>query len=179
MNDRDLQQKRYIAAGIDIAVLIGIGIVFLVVGSIFGFAFSRASATSLIGVYLPRVVAFLGALVSLGYVLGRDVIAGDRSLGKQVQNLKVVTVAGAPITFMESARRNAIFGIGSGLHVISATLQLVPCLGDVVSCLLIPFYILGGLISLGAAIYELIQITQQPDGARYGDKMAGTRVVRG
>ena len=179
MTDRDLQQKRYLAAGIDIAVLLAIGIVFLIVGSILGFVFTRASGTSLIGVYLPRVIGFLGALVTLGYVLGRDVVAGSRSIGKQTQNLKVVTVTGTPIGFMESARRNAIFAIGSTLHVISATLQLVPCLGDAVNCLLVPLYILGGLISLGAGIYEILQITQQPDGSRYGDKMAGTRVVRG
>jgi uncharacterized RDD family membrane protein YckC len=179
MNDRDLQQKRYLAAGIDIAVLLAIGIVFLIVGAILGFVFTRATGTSLIGVYLPRVVGFLGALVSLGYVLGRDIVAGDRSIGKQTQNLKVVTAAGRPITFMESARRNAIFAIGSVLHVISATLQLVPCLGDAVSCLLVPFLILGGLISLAAGIYEILMITQDPNGIRYGDKMAGTRVVRG
>src|SRR5262245_64750095 len=125
MTDRDLQQKRYLAAGIDVAILLAIGIVFLIVGAILGFAFTRASGTSLIGVYLPRVIGFLGALVSLSYVLGRDVVGGDRSIGKQIQNLKVVTTAGRPIGFMESARRNAIFGIGSTLHVISATLQLV------------------------------------------------------
>jgi len=34
------------------------------------------------------------------------------------------------------------------------------------------------LIGLAAAIYELIQIAQKPDGVRYGDQMAGTRVVR-
>jgi uncharacterized RDD family membrane protein YckC len=179
MNDRDLQQKRYLAAGIDIAVLLAIGIVFLIVGSILGFVFTRASGTSLVGVYLPRVIGFLGALVSLGYVLGRDIVAGDRSIGKQTQNLKVVTAAGRSISFLDSARRNAIFAIGSALHVISATLQLVPCLGDVVNCLLVPLYILGGLISLAAGIYEILQMTQDPNGIRYGDKMAGTRVVRG
>ena len=179
MTDRDLQQKRYLAAGIDIAVLLGVVILFIVVASILGFAFSRAGGTSLIGVYLSKVIFFLGALVSLGYVLGRDVVAGSRSIGKQTQNLKVVVLAGAPIGFMESARRNAIFAIGSALHVISATLGLVPCLGAVVNCLLMPLYILGALISLGAGVYEILQITQQPDGARYGDKMAGTRVVRG
>jgi len=178
MTDRDLQQKRIIAAAIDIVVAIGIGLVFGVVGMVAGFAFTRATSSSMVGVYLPRVVGFLGALVSLAYVLGRDVLAGDRSLGKQVQNLRVVTVTGAPIGIMESARRNAIFAIGSALGVISATLQLIPCLGDAVTCLLMPVWILGGLVSLGAAIYELIQITQQPDGVRYGDKMAGTRVVR-
>jgi len=178
MTDRDLQQKRIIAAAIDIVVAIGIGLVFGVVGMVAGFAFTRATSSSMVGVYLPRVVSFLGALVSLAYILGRDVLAGDRSLGKQVQNLRVVTVTGAPIGIMESARRNAIFAIGSALGVISATLQLIPCLGDAVTCLLMPVWILGGLVSLGAAIYELIQITQQPDGVRYGDKMAGTRVVR-
>ncbi|HEV7499992.1 MAG TPA: RDD family protein [Vicinamibacteria bacterium] len=178
MTDRDLQQKRYIAAAIDIAVAIGIGLAFGIVSVIAGFVFGRATSSSMIGVYLPRVVSFVGSLVGLGYVLGRDVVTGDRSLGKQLQGIRVVTVAGLPIGFMESARRNAIFAIGSALGVISATLQLVPCLGDVVSCLLIPFLILGGLISLGAAVYELLQITQRNDGVRYGDQMAGTRVVR-
>lgn len=178
MTDRDLQQKRYIAAAIDIAVAIGIGLAFGLVGMIAGFAFTRATSTSMVGVYLPRVVAFVGSLVSLGYILGRDLVAGDRSLGKQLQGIRVVTVAGAPIGFMESARRNAIFAIGSALGVISTTLQLVPCLGDAVSCLLLPVWILGALISLAAAVYELLQITQRNDGVRYGDQLAGTRVVR-
>ena len=53
MTDRDLQQRRYIAAGIDIAVAIAIGIVFAVVGGVLGFAFSSATSTSMVGVYLP------------------------------------------------------------------------------------------------------------------------------
>ena len=178
MTDRDLQQKRYIAAAIDVVVAIGLGLAFGLVGMIAGFAFTRSTSTSMIGVYLPRVVTFVGSLVSLGYILGRDLVAGDRSLGKQVQSIRVVTVAGGAIGFMESARRNAIFAIGSALGVISSTLRLVPCLGDAVSCLLMPVWILGALISLGAAVYELLQITQRPDGVRYGDQMAGTRVVR-
>jgi hypothetical protein len=178
MTDRDLQQKRYIAAGIDIAVLIVIGVAFGIVGMMAGFAFTRATSSSMVGVYLPRVVSFLGALVSLAYVLGRDLVTGDRSLGKKLQDIRVVTVAGGPIGPEHSVKRNAIFAIGSALALLSATLQLIPCLGDAVSCLLLPVWILGALISLGAAIYELIQITQQPDGVRYGDRLAGTRVVR-
>jgi uncharacterized RDD family membrane protein YckC len=178
MTDRDLQQRRYIAAGIDIAVAIGIGIVFAILGVIFGFAFSSATSSSMVGVYLPRVISFLGWLVLLAYVLGRDLTAGDRSIGKKVQNIRVVTVTGAPIGPVESAKRNGIFAIGFALAVLSATLGLVPCLGDVVNCLLLPFMFLGGLVALGAAIYELIQITQRPDGVRYGDQIAGTRVVR-
>ena len=38
--------------------------------------------------------------------------------------------------------------------------------------------LLGVLVSVGAAIYEILQITQKPDGVRFGDKQAGTRVVR-
>jgi vacuolar-type H+-ATPase subunit I/STV1 len=178
MTDRDLQQKRYIAAAIDIAVAIGIGLVFALVGMVLGFAFTRATSSSMVGVYLPRVVGFLGALVSLAYILGRDLIAGDRSIGKKIQNIRVVTVTGTPIGPTESVRRNAIFAIGSALSVLSATLQLIPCLGDAVSCLLLPVWILGAFVSLAAAIYELIQINQEPDGIRYGDKMASTRVVR-
>jgi uncharacterized RDD family membrane protein YckC len=178
MTDRDLQQKRYIAAGVDIAVAIGIGIVFAVVGGVLGFAFSSATSSSMVGVYLPRVISFLGSLVSLAYILGRDVLAGDRSIGKKIQNIRVVTVTGAPIGPVESAKRNGIFAIGAALGVISSTLGLIPCLGAAVNCLLLPVWILGMLIGLAAAIYELIQITQRADGVRYGDQIAGTRVVR-
>jgi hypothetical protein len=178
MTDRELQQRRYIAAGIDIAVVIAIGIVFGIVGMVLGFVFTRASSTSMIGVYLPRVVSFLGSLVTLAYILGRDLVAGDRSIGKKVQNIRVVTVTGTAIGPTESAKRNGIFAIGAALGVVSSTLGLVPCLGDVVNCLLVPVMLLGGLIGLAAAIYELILITQRPDGVRYGDQLAATRVVR-
>jgi uncharacterized RDD family membrane protein YckC len=178
MTDRDLQQRRYIAAGIDIAVAIAIGIVFAIVGSVLGFAFSSSTSTSMVGVYLPRVISFLGSLVSLAYILGRDLLAGDRSIGKKVQNIRVVTVGGSPIGPVESAKRNGIFAIGAALGVISSTLGLIPCLGAAVNCFLLPVWILGMLIALAAAIYELIQITQRADGARYGDQLAGTRVVR-
>jgi uncharacterized RDD family membrane protein YckC len=178
MTDRELQQRRLIAAGIDIAVAIAIGIAFAIVGIILGFVFTSATSSSMVGVYLPRVISFLGSLVSLGYILARDLVAGDRSIGKRVQNIRVVTVAGRPIGPLESAKRNAIFAIGSVLVVISATLGLVPCLGDVVRCLLAPVVILGCLVGLAAAVYELIQIVQRADGVRYGDQMAGTRVVR-
>lgn len=178
MTDRDLQQRRYIAAGIDIAVFIAIGLAFGLVGMVLGFAFTSATSSSMAGVYLPRVISFLGSLVSLAYILGRDLTAGDRSIGKKLQDIRVVTLTGAPIGPLESAKRNGIFAIGAALGVISATLGLVPCLGDVVRCLLLPVMILGLLIALGAAVYELIQITQRADGVRYGDQLAGTRVVR-
>jgi uncharacterized RDD family membrane protein YckC len=178
MTDRDLQQRRYIAAGIDIAVVIAIGIVFAIASVILGVAFTSASSTSMIGVYLPKVVSFLGSLVTLAYILGRDLVAGDRSIGKKIQNIRVVTVTGTPIGPTESMKRNGIFAIGAALSALSATLGLIPFVGDFINCLLIPVMFLGLLVGLAAGIYELILITQRPDGVRYGDQLAGTRVVR-
>jgi uncharacterized RDD family membrane protein YckC len=178
MTDRDLQQKRYIAAGIDIAVYIAIGIVFSILSMIMAFVFSSATSSSMVGTYLGYTITFIGSLVTLVYTLGRDVIAGDRSIGKKVQNIRVVTAKGAPIGPVESAKRNGIFALGAFLFVVYATLQLIPILGRLLACLLVPLLILGGLISLAAAIYELLQITQRGDGVRFGDQIAGTRVVR-
>jgi uncharacterized RDD family membrane protein YckC len=178
MTDKDLQQKRIVAALIDIAVAIAIGIAFFALAMVVGFAggaMDGGAATNI----LARIVSFLGSSASLAYVLGRDIVLHGKSVGKSSQNLRVVRVGGGPITFQESMRRNAIFAIGSALGLVSATLQLVPCLGDAVACLLMPLWILGVFVSLGAAIYEILRITQDPEGVRYGDQLAATRVVRG
>jgi len=178
MTDRDLQQKRIIAALIDIGVAIAISLAFMVVSLVLGFGLGSATDSSVVGNYVPRVLGFLGAVISLGYILGRDVVAGDRSIGKKIQAIRVVTTTGAPITYMDSARRNGIFAIGAALGFLSATLQLIPCLGDAVACMLMPLTLLGMVVAVGAAIYEMLQITQHPEGIRFGDKTAGTRVVR-
>jgi len=178
MTDRDLQQKRILAGLIDIGVAIAISLAFMVVSLVLGVGLGSATDSSVVGNYVPRVLGFLGAVISLGYILGRDVVAGDRSIGKKIQNLRVVTTTGAPINYMDSARRNGIFAIGSALGLLSATLQLIPCLGDAVACMLMPLMLLGMVVAVGAAIYEMLQITQHPEGIRFGDKTAGTRVVR-
>lgn len=178
MTDRDLQQKRIIAALIDIGVAIAISLAFMIVGLVLGVGIGAATDGSGVGGYVPRILGFLGSIISLGYILGRDIVAGDRSIGKKLQDIRVVTTAGAPITFNESARRNGIFAIGAALGFLSATLTLIPCLGDAVACMLLPLQLLGFVVSVGAAIYEILQITQQPEGIRFGDKTAGTRVIR-
>lgn len=178
MTDRDLQQKRIVAALIDIAIAIAISLAFWIVALVLGIGLGRATSSSAVSSYVPRILGFLGALISLGYILGRDVIAGDRSIGKKIQDIRVVTTAGGPIDFMISARRNGIFAIGSALGFLSATLQLIPCLGDAVACMLMPLTLLGMVVAVGAAIYEMLQITQQPEGIRFGDRTAGTRVIK-
>src|SRR5688500_6079588 len=106
MTDRDLQQKRIMAGLIDIGITIG---VCLVLGLMVGVVGGIVGSTSTVGEYISRILFFLFAAALLGFVLGRDIVAGDRSLGKKTQDLRVVTTTGAPITFAESARRNAIF----------------------------------------------------------------------
>jgi hypothetical protein len=176
MTDTALQQKRLVAAVIDIAV--GVGIAFavvlltLVAGFVLGFASSTAAA------YAGRLFNLIGAVALLAYVLGRDVLFEGRSLGKKTQDLKVVGASGALVTLEESARRNALFGLGSVLGVVAATLQLLPCLGDVVTCLLTPLWALGIFASFAAAIVEIVMIVQDPAGIRFGDRFARTKVVR-
>ena len=177
MTDRDLQQKRIVAALIDIAIAVAIWGVFAVLGTAATFAANKATGGGVVATFVPRLLGFVGSLAGLGYILGRDMLAGGRSLGKQLQGIRVVTTSGMPIAFMDSARRNAPFAIGSALGLISATLQLVPCLGDFMACMLWPLMVLGGLVSLGVAIFEMIKISQDPEGIRMGDQMAGTRVV--
>jgi uncharacterized RDD family membrane protein YckC len=181
MTDSQLQQKRLIAAAIDIGISIVISCVFWAVALVLGFVLTRASGGGGGGrvalLYVPRVLGFLGAAIGLGYVLGRDLLGGGRSLGKKLQNIRVVTASGAPIGAVDSIKRNAIFAIGSAFGMLSATLQLVPCLGDVVACVILPLAWLGYVVSLVAVIVELVKITQDPAGIRLGDQFAATRVV--
>lgn len=176
MTDQELQKKRLIAAAIDVAIAVAIGFAFAIAGTVVGFAVTRASHAA--GPIAASFLNLLGSIVSLGYILARDVLAGGRSFGKQLQGIHVVNAAGQPVTFTESAMRNAIFAIGSTLGVLAAVIGLLPCLGAFVNCLLTPLWLLGGLASLGAGIFELVKITQDPEGIRLGDQWANTRVTR-
>jgi uncharacterized RDD family membrane protein YckC len=176
MTDQDLQQKRLIAAAIDIAIYVALAVGLGIMQAIATFALARSSSVAVI--YAGRILNFGMALVSLAYVLGRDVLGNGRSLGKKFQDIRVVTVAGAPVGLIDSVKRNAIFAIGTLLGVIAATLRLVPCLGDAVVCLMTPLFFLALLLLVAAVIVEIVKITQDAQGVRFGDEIAGTRVVR-
>ena len=174
MQNSDLQQKRLIAAAIDIAIWLALfmamSLVLLVLGA--GVGFSDSSVAR----YLPRLGWFGVSLVLVAYVLGRDILAGDRSIGKKLQHIRVVTGSG-PIGLMESIKRNAIFAIGSVLVFVSSAVRLIPVLGDILSCLLWPLVVLGSLATVAATVIEFIKITQDPNGIRLGDQFAQTNVV--
>jgi hypothetical protein len=177
MLDTDLQQKRLIAAAIDFGIALGLLIVFGIMASIVLLGAGMASGNSVITVYLPRFVSFVGSLLSLGYVLGRDVLGGGRSPGKKFQDIRLITLGGHPVTVMDSLRRNSIFAVGSVLGLVSATFALIPCL-DIVACLIVPFVILGGFLGIAAVVIETLKIVQEPAGIRFGDQWADTRVVK-
>lgn len=176
MTDTALQQKRLIAAVVDIGIAVagavGIWIILIIVG------LAAGMISGVVGHYAHRILIWIGSLVILGYVLGRDALANGRSLGKKTQDLKVVGATGAPIGLEESVRRNAIFAVGPILGVVSSTLGLIPFVGAAVNCLLTPLYLLGSLATFGAAIVEVVKIIQDPAGIRFGDQYARTRVVR-
>lgn len=176
MTDAALQQKRLIAAVIDIAVGLGIAVVVFIGSVVLGLLLGMASSG--VASYAGRVLNMLGSLALLAYILGRDVLFEGRSLGKKTQDLKVVGASGGLVTLEESVRRNAIFAAGSALAVVSTALQLFPCVGDAVACLLTPLLLVGGLVAFAASILEIVWIIQDPAGIRFGDKFARTRVVR-
>src|SRR5262245_47781261 len=176
MTDTALQQKRLIAAVIDIAVGMGIAVVVFVGSLVLGMLLGMASGS--VAAYAGRILNLVGSLAILAFILGRDVLMDGRSPGKKTQELKVVGASGGPVTLEESVRRNALFAVGSVLTVLSTGLQLFPCVGDAVACLLTPLLLLGGLAAFVAAIVEIVMIIQDPAGIRMGDKFARTRVVR-
>jgi len=176
MTDATLQQKRLIAAAIDIGILFALWMAMSL--ALFALTCSGVlTRIEFLDTYaVPLLLcAMLG--VSLFYVVARDVVAGDRSVGKKLMNIRVVTQAGAPIGVMESVKRNALFTPGLALALVGALLGLVPIVGCMLQCLLWPVRLGAGLFVLGAVIYEILQITQDPDGVRFGDKLAATRVV--
>ena len=176
MTDTDLQQKRLIAAAIDFAIVFAIAMAIGIAEFAVGMVLGRSSLGAM-GM-VSRILGFLGSVIILAILLLRDVLAGDRSLGKKFQDIRVVSTSGGGIGAMESIQRNLIFAIGAIFGTLSATLGLLPCLGDFVRCLLLPLNILALVIGVVAAIVEIVKIFQDPQGIRFGDSFAGTKVIR-
>jgi uncharacterized RDD family membrane protein YckC len=177
MTDSNLQSKRLAAAGIDAAIFLVMGALMslgvLAVGCIAGWTNVDFLAT-----YGPGIVIVVMLTIELVYVLGRDVLAGGRSIGKKLMNIRVVGASGGPVTFGESLKRNMLFAPGLALALIGAILGLLPLgVGCLMQCLLWGPRMLAGLFALGAVGWEIYQIVSQPEGIRQGDKMAGTRVT--
>lgn len=115
---------------------------------------------------IPAIGPFIGGL----YMLLRDGLDFDfmkgRSVGKQLMKLTVVRLDGQPMDLNTSIMRNWPLSLG----LIVSILALIPILGWLAGIAI-------GLISAVLGLIELVLVLSDPEGRRFGDRMAGT-VVR-
>ncbi len=100
------------------------------------------------------ISSVIGLAINFGYYIGLDTTIGG-TLGKKMLGMSVKGAAGGNPTVEESFKRNAWLLLS-----------------------IIPF--IGGLLQLGAAIYILVTISNDPANVGWHDRFAGgTRVVKG
>jgi uncharacterized RDD family membrane protein YckC len=110
---------------------------------------------------VSMLIPVLGAIVATVYMFGKDGLFDGRSVGKKVMKLQVMTESGAPATYADSAKRNAIFAL-------PYVLMIIPVLG----------WVVAHFIGLAIVIVELVLLISDPKGKRIGDKWAGTQVIK-
>ena len=116
------------------------------------------------------LVPVIGGLVGVAYILVRDGLAYDfmdgRSIGKKIMKLRPIRLDGGAMDVNTSIRRNWPLAFGS----LAQALIFVPVIGWI----LIPFVGIAGVVIV---VVEIVRVLTAPDGRRWGDTMAGTRVV--
>lgn len=119
---------------------------------------------------IPFIGGIIGGVLAAGWWLVRDGLdldfADKRSLGKKIMKLRPIRLDGQPMTLDTSIKRN----LPLAFYCVGYLLWIVPVLGHLVS---IPIFIVGGLVGLVEAV---LAITDS-EGRRWGDKMAGTKVI--
>ena len=115
-------------------------------------------------------IPWIGGILAALYILFRDgfdyEFMDHRSLGKRIMHLRPLCDDGSPVTFRVSATRNWPLVVTS----LAIVLLLIPILG----WLLIPLAWVAGLILL--LVEGFLTVTDE-QGRRWGDRLAGTRVV--
>jgi len=141
--------KRFIAFLIDVIPAI-------IVGIIFGL--------------IPFIGGPIAGIVVGGWWLVRDGLdldfADKRSIGKKIMKLRPVRLDGQPMDINTSVKRN----IPIAIYCVGYLLWVVPVLGHLVS---LPIFAIGGIINL----IEAVLVATDAEGRRWGDKMAGTKVI--
>lgn len=175
---QDFKTARLAAMGIDIGICVGIGIVMSIIAAIF---------CAIAGGWISFATMYLSMALNCaavgGYMLLRDFLFQSSSFGKKMMKLRVVTLNGGPITAMHSIRRNIGFGAPTLIAGVLALLFfLFIALGIANNAFYYLLYVLPlsllNLAALAYGIWELITVLNTPEGQRWGDKFAGTRVVR-
>ena len=107
-----------------------------------------------------------GGILGAAYILGRDgfdfEFMDGRSLGKKLMKLRPVRADGGKMDLTTSAMRNWPLALGA--------LISIPVLGWIAAIVLIPASIILGIL-------ELILVLTDDEGRRWGDRLAGTKVV--
>ncbi|MEJ2288494.1 MAG: RDD family protein [Deinococcales bacterium] len=115
-------------------------------------------------------IPWIGGILAALYILFRDgfdvEFMDHRSIGKRIMHLRPLTDDGSPVTLRVSATRNWPLVVTS----LAIVLLLIPLLGWI----LIPLAWVAGLILL--LIEGFLTVTDE-EGRRWGDRLAGTRVV--
>lgn len=121
------------------------------------------------------LVPIVGPLAGALYWLLRDGLdlpfMDRRSIGKKAIGTRPIRLDGSPMDPLSSMRRNWVFCVGAILW----PLLFVPVLGWVLIILLVGPIVLTQLILL---VVELVLVMTDDDGRRWGDRLAGTRVIR-
>src|SRR5690554_1085339 len=119
--------------------------------------------------WVPVVIPVIGAILSVLYLLFKDGIMyqltkdnnwKNRSIGKKLLNLEVVTLDGKDVDLTISAKRNIPLTIGS-------LIMIIPLIG----------WLISPVVAVIVAGVELIVFITDKDGRRLGDKFANTMVV--
>lgn len=115
-------------------------------------------------------IPFVGGLVATAYWLLRDGLdiefMDGRSIGKALVKLRPVRLDGGKMDPMTSIKRNWMFALGG----VAQLLLFIPIIGWI----MLPFV---GLAALVLGVVELVLVITDAEGRRFGDKLAGTRVI--
>ncbi len=114
-------------------------------------------------------IPVLGGLIGLAYLLLKDAVMYqvtkdaqwmNKSVGKKIMQIKVVTEDETVVDWAISAKRNIPISIGN-------LFSIIPVLG----------ILIGFPIALVVGVIELVLILTDPAARRLGDRWAGTQVV--
>ena len=120
--------------------------------------------------WVPVFIPFLGAIFGSLYLLFKDGLMyqitkkdewKNKSIGKKIMNIEIVSLDEQLIDLSISAKRNLPLTIGNFIAII-------PLVG----------WVIGPTIALILAVVELILFLTDEDGRRLGDKWAKTQVIK-
>ena len=155
---------------IDLGKRLVAGLIDVMAGYVLGLA---ASCIPFVNTYIHDQLALVGFLVI------RDALFNGRGVGKNLMGLQVVDIKnGMPASFLQSIKRNmVVFGPYLALYLVNLLLKIVPneMVGTVVTNVVTG---LGQLYTLAVIPYEAWRVCSRADGLRWGDKVAGTRIVQ-